>query len=408
MTAVGVAAVLTAGLASVPALAAAPKKPAKAYDFNGDGKRDVVLSLLAERPVVVYGKSLRRQKLGIAAFSGVSADFDRDGYADLALDHEGGVTVVYGSKKGLGSRKAELTTAASTFGGPSGRLAVGDFDRDGKADLVATVDHDYRIFYGVGTGGVTASPVHVEVSLSYMPSQLIPVVADFTGDSRPDLVMQADSYDSAREEYDTRLLFAKGGEKGPGALKDLGYGAGQQAIRTGDFNGDGRADLASSMAAFDVGSLDTGVEIRYGTKNGLGGLHRITKADVKIPHNPQGEVGGFGNALAAADLNGDGRDELAVANAFNNTVWIFKGTKKGLAVRTVQRIAEPYKQAHWKKPARNFPTEVFLTDFTGDSRPDLVAATGNCSSAPRLYVVKNVKGSIIPKTARAKSVSMTC
>ena len=105
------------------------------------------------------------------------------------------------------------------------------------------------------------------------------------------------------------------------ALAAVAYPAAANAASsaTGDFNGDGRDDLAIGVPTEDRGTLaDSGaVNVVYGSASGLSAAgppadQLFTQGDAGI--GQVAEAGDqFGRALAVADFNGDGRDDLAVS-----------------------------------------------------------------------------------------------
>jgi len=127
-------------------------------------------------------------------------------------------------------------------------------------------------------------------------------VADFNGDGLPDLAGGA------------RGIWVEMGT-GPnsfGAIAD--YPAQYPlAMAAGDFNGDGKVDLA--LLGYGVGgaSSDTvSVLLNYG----LG----------KFQAQREYVAGGCAVALAVADFNGDGKSDIATANSCSNDVSILKNT----------------------------------------------------------------------------------
>ena len=118
----------------------------------------------------------------------------------------------------------------------------------------------------------------------------------------------------------------------------------QAANVSGDFNGDGRSDLAVSVEGQTVGgqAFAGAVQVIYGSKHGLSGTRdRVFTQDtpgVKETAEPGDE---FGNSLARGDFNGDGRADLALGTPFedqgtkSNTgvVQILYGSKHGLRVK---------------------------------------------------------------------------
>ena len=125
----------------------------------------------------------------------------------------------------------------------------------------------------------------------------------------------------------------------------------QAANVSGDFNGDGRSDLAVSVEGQTVGgqAFAGAVQVIYGSKHGLSGNgDRVFSQDtpgVKETAEPSDE---FGNSLASGDFNGDGRADLALGTPFedrgtkSNTgvVQILYGSKHGLRVKGNQLLVE--------------------------------------------------------------------
>ena len=83
------------------------------------------------------------------------------------------------------------------------------------------------------------------------------------------------------------------------------------------------------------------------------------------PNNvEQIEVGKEPNSVEIADLNGDGKLDLVVANRGTNDVIILLGDGKG---KFAQAKGSPF-------PAGNTPNDVCIADFNGDRKPDLAIA----------------------------------
>jgi hypothetical protein len=94
-------------------------------------------------------------------------------------------------------------------------------------------------------------------------------------------------------------------------------------LATGDFNGDGKSDLAFGVPNFDIGSLtDAGVVvIRFGGVNGLttNGLQQLWTGATFHPAVNEGGAR-FGAALTAGDFNADGASDLAIGVPFKDLV----------------------------------------------------------------------------------------
>jgi len=156
-----------------------------------------------------------------------------------------------------------------------------------------------------------------------------------------------------------------------------------------DFDGDGRDDLAATS--------DSGVFVTYSSA-----AHR----DQLRTELPEGGCICFGISLVSGNFNGDGYDDLAIAdldeidtttNGFHaGAVWIFYGGPDGLQIETVQHINQSTagvpgasEDADW------FGGTLAAGDITGDGRDELVVGVPNESlgSATNTGGVIVLKGS---------------
>jgi hypothetical protein len=119
-----------------------------------------------------------------------------------------------------------------------------------------------------------------------------------------------------------------------------------QAVRIGDFNNDGRLDLAVANANDDTVSILLG--------NGDGTFTPATGSPVP--------VGGFPFFLAIADFNRDGNADIGVSNQSDSTVTILLGNGDGTFT---QANGSPIQGFNYN------PAQIVAADFTGDGVPDL-------------------------------------
>ncbi|MET8947536.1 FG-GAP-like repeat-containing protein [Streptomyces sp. NPDC004542] len=149
---------------------------------------------------------------------------------------------------------------------------------------------------------------------------------------------------------------------------------------SGDFNGDGYRDVAIGAAGTQVGSaqLAGAVVVLYGSSSGVSAARRtvITQNSAGVPGTAE-ELDGFGSALAAGDLDGDGYSDLVVSAPGETigdrdgvgSVTVLWGGKSGLSGGAT--LPQPSSLAEWG----GFGSALAAGDFDGDGRYD-VTATG--------------------------------
>jgi FG-GAP-like repeat/Calx-beta domain len=158
-----------------------------AADFNGDGKLDFATAVgtaVDSRVAVAPGSGDGR--LGVPTFFDVGSspfsvsvgDFDGDGKLDLVTANMPNISVLLGT--GTGSFRAAQNDSA---GSQPRTVSVGDFDGDGKLDLVTGNAYNVGVLLGTGTGSFR-QPLNVAAGLQ--SGQVS--VGDFNGDGRPDVV----------------------------------------------------------------------------------------------------------------------------------------------------------------------------------------------------------------------------
>jgi len=164
-------------------------------------------------------------------------------------------------------------------------------------------------------------------------------VGDFNVDGRPDLATA--NYDS----YDVSLLLGDGSGSFSGATN---YPAGRPvSVAVGDFNGDDRPDLATANLTTDSVSVLLG--------DGAGGFGAATNF----------AAGNAPRSVAVGDFDGDSQPDLATANQLGNNVSVLRGDGSGgFGART-------------SYPAGNTPRSVAVGDLNRDGRLDLATANSN-------------------------------
>jgi hypothetical protein len=229
-----------------------PIAPATA-DFNGDGFLDLAVADNAGDDVTVFlgrgdgtfSAGTSTGPLATGPTSLVAGDFDGDGIADLALGHQDGfvghgITVLLGRGDGSFSVKQSVASGSAVQA-----LRAADLNGDGRLDLVAADKGGGKVWVCLGRGDGTFSSGVSSAAGTY-PNDL--AIADFNGDGRPDAVTANSGSDDA-----TLLLGRGDGAFEPGGV--LAAGHEPQGVVAADFNGDGFPDFAvSSRNAGEQGS----------------------------------------------------------------------------------------------------------------------------------------------------------
>jgi hypothetical protein len=176
------------------------------------------------------------------------------------------------------------------------RPLAADFNADGKLDLAvaswAPSDNSVTILIGNRDGGFQSATKYNIVAGAILNDGF--VVGDFNGDDMPDLAMATGSLASSYDGAISMLLNAGNGTFQAPVHFEI-PGPELETLKTGDFNGDGRLDLATLTDAHTV-------SVRLG--NGDGTFQRPF-TDV---------IGGW---LAVADFDGDGRSDVATQDGLS-------------------------------------------------------------------------------------------
>ena len=185
-------------------------------------------------------------------------------------------------------------------------VAVGDFNGDGRMDVVTGNGLSWANTVSVllGKADGTFAP-HVDYPAGGLPISV--AVGDFNGDGKLDIVVLLGPSSS---QVGVLLGNGDGTFK---AVKITTAGAGGNSIAVADFNGDGKLDVAIS----DNLELTEGVDIMLGNGNGTFKAP-VTYATANDPR-----------MVAIADFNGDGKLDLATINSGSETVSILLGTGTG-------------------------------------------------------------------------------
>ena len=157
---------------------------------------------------------------------------------------------------------------------------------------------------------------------------------------------------------------------------------------SGDFNGDGFADLAIGVPDEDIGDPNAGaVSVLYGGPAGLTAVNDQLWQQDSLDISGESSVGDrFGAALAVGDFNGDGFDDLAIGipgdevngNVDAGSITILVGSASGLISGGNQQLNLSYEEMPFELAGNQFGTALASGDFDNDGFDDLaIGAPGH-------------------------------
>lgn len=335
------------------------------------------------------------------------ADVNHDRHLDIIVANETGgtLTVLLGDGQGHFSPKSPVAGGRNP-----NDIAVGDFNGDGNPDLViANTETPYlTILLGDGKGGFKPSPhspfdthsyphVHGVAVGDFNGDGKLDVVTDswghnqilmFLGDGKGNLILPGQAFNTGKRPYE-RLRsadFNKDGRpdvvttdldqnaasillgNGKGGLHDAPgsptpAGAAPWAVAIDDMNNDGNLDLVTIPYAPEVpDARDAGVTVLLG--DGSGRFSRM-------PGSPLPLAGCEGpDRIATGDINGDGFRDIVVDCAQNNKLMIYLGSKDGSFLTFSRSV-----QTGWSGLA--------VADLQGRGKDDIIVSNNVLDNEPK-------------------------
>jgi hypothetical protein len=282
-------------------------------------------------------------------------DFNGDGKPDLLVGNQcnnqvcavGAVEVLLGLGDGT-------FRGVGTYGtqGEGAKVAVGDVNGDGKLDMLAADICNLNdcstgvITVRTGNGdGTFAGGTNVFGSGGTQPVSI--AVADVNGDGKLDLIVANCSNGCTTSMGLVGVLLGNGDATFQTAVTYSSGAVGAASVVVADVNGDGKPDLVVANRAGSVGVL---------LGKGDGTFQPV------VTYNSGGSAPEF---VAVADVNGDGKLDLLVSNSTSNTVGVLLGKGDGTFQPAVTYNSGGLETA-----------SVAVADVNGDGRPDVLVVSG--------------------------------
>ncbi len=272
-------------------------------------------------------------------------DFDGDGRPDIVVANidQNSISVFHNTTVDgmLFFQKSDYSTNAND-------VFTGDLDGDGKPDIVV-VENNLTIFRNTSVIDTISFAPKIELTTGYEPVSVW--IADIDNDGLADIV-------TANQIDGTVSVFRNIG--GPGYISfaqrvNFSVGANPSSLSVNDFDGDGKPDIATS----NTGSNTISILRNMGA---TGNIAFANKVDVATGNNP--------SSICSADFDRDGKVDVAVANRYDNTISVLKNFSTAGNITFAPKI-----DYYNRYIVGSQQTKIITTDLDGDGKTDLAVSS---------------------------------
>ena len=297
------------------------------------------------QPPVAFGTNYAPASVAVA-------DLDGDGKTDIVVGNYGNLSVLRNTSLPGSINPYSFATKVDAGSGIANTVSIADMDGDGKPDLISThnVYNYLSVIRNTSTPGTLSFETGKDPYTGRRPSRA--AIGDLDGDGKPDIVV-------ANAESGTISVIRN--RSTPGNLSfaskvDFGTSANPQSVAIADFNKDGKPDLAVTISGSAVVSIF---------------MNKATGAGITAETFSSGYEFATGTRpafLEAADLNADGKIDLVMTSSTTNAISILQNnTPDGFNGFSFSSKIDLI--------AYNFNSSLAVADLDGDGKPDLAVQT---------------------------------
>ncbi len=326
------------------------------HDVNGDNRPDMVTVNRNDSSVSVIpnggvGSFAGTYAVGTHALTAAVHDLNGDGYPDIVTADTDVSTVSVLLNDGTSSPGNFVASVAYSTGLKPVDVAIEDVNNDGSPDIITANNQGDNVSVLLNNGdGTFGSPTNYAVGST--PNGL--VVADFNGDGQPDIATT--NFGTSSQTSNTVSVLYADGNGGFAAQQTFDAGDRPYHIAFGDLNGDGFPDLVVT----DWGSIRNSTNnLSVLLNNGQTGADAGFDAPLQVSL-PDQNTFSSNPTPAVADLNGDGFQDVVVANG--PQAYVYPGQGDGSFASPPAGVATG---------GNTLP--VAVADMNGDGAPDVIA-----------------------------------
>jgi hypothetical protein len=279
-------------------------------------------------------------------------DFNNDGKVDLVVANEWSNSISIFLNTSVESGQISFTPKIDHKTGESpSSMATGDFDNDGMIDL-AIADWNgpaISVFRNTSSGEIISFDDRIDIE---SPKTTYVTTGDLDGDGMMDLVVLS--------WYENTVNMLRNISSGPGNISFdnmIAYATAQlpTSASTGDLNSDNKVDL---VVTNQIGQI---VSVYRNSSSNPGNIHFERELNIIAGKTPV--------STAIADLDNDGKPDLAISNWDSHTVSVFKNISEDHGILEFEGTEDNQTGSN--------PSFVIIGDLNQDDKPDLIVTNSS-------------------------------